>query len=176
MPNIRKAAKEYCKPDEIFMIIDGDDEMLGRQVLKLFNSVFQKQKAWFVYSNFLNLAHNVGYSRPFPPQTIKNNIYRKHPFVTSHLRAFYTKLLVNIKEEDLKDSTGNYFKAANDVAICIPILEQSHTRVFYLPEMTYFYNSNTGQNNHKLRLKEQKANDKYIRTKKAYKELKELND
>jgi len=29
---------------------------------------------------------------------------------------------VNIKEDDLKDSTGNYFKAANDVAICIPVL------------------------------------------------------
>ena len=42
MPNLRMAAKQYCKPEEIFLIVDGDDELLGRQVFKLFNSVFQK--------------------------------------------------------------------------------------------------------------------------------------
>ena len=41
MPNLRIAAKQYCKPEEIFLIVDGDDELLGRQVFKLFNSVFQ---------------------------------------------------------------------------------------------------------------------------------------
>ena len=42
MPNLRIAAKQYCKPEDIFLIVDGDDELLGRQVFKLFNSVFQK--------------------------------------------------------------------------------------------------------------------------------------
>ena len=42
MPNLRMAARKHCKPEEIFMIVDGDDELLGRQVLKLFNAVFQK--------------------------------------------------------------------------------------------------------------------------------------
>ena len=41
MPNLRIAAKQYCKPEDIFLIVDGDDELLGRQVFKLFNSVFQ---------------------------------------------------------------------------------------------------------------------------------------
>ena len=102
--------------------MDGDDELIGKQVLKLFNSVFQKEQAWFVYSNFLSIRGNAGYSRPFPASIIKNNAFRKYPFVTSHLRAFYTQLFVNIKEDDLKDDNGEYLKAANDVAICIPIL------------------------------------------------------
>ena len=79
------------------------------------------------------LSGNVGYSIPIHPSTIKNNTYRKAAFATSHLRAYYTKLLTNILDEDFKDKDGNYFKAANDVAICIPILEQSHEKVFYLP-------------------------------------------
>jgi hypothetical protein len=41
MPNLRTAASDYCKPEEIFLIVDGDDELVGRQVLKLFNAVFQ---------------------------------------------------------------------------------------------------------------------------------------
>jgi len=35
-------------------------------VLKLFNSVFQEKKLWFVYSNLLTTGGSVGYSRPFP--------------------------------------------------------------------------------------------------------------
>ena len=49
-------------------------------------------------------------------------MYRKANFATSHLRAFYTSLFQLVKEEDLKDDNGEYFRAANDVAICIPIL------------------------------------------------------
>ncbi len=168
MPNLRRAAKEFCRPYEIFLIVDGDDELIGRQVLKLYNSIFQKEKSWFVYSNFLSIRGNVGYSRPFPERIISSNTYRKYPFVTSHLRAFYTQLFLNVKEGDLQNEQGEYLKAANDVAICIPILEQAGTRVTYIKELTYYYNSNTGQNNHQLRLKEQKSNDRLIRKKKSY--------
>ena len=174
MPNLRRAAKELCRPQDIFLIVDGDDELLGRQVLKLFNAIFQSKKSWFVYSNFLTIRGSVGYSRPFPQSTITSNKYRSYPFVTSHLRAFYTQLFVNINETDLLDQHGAYLKAANDVAICIPILQMSHQRVYYLPELTYYYNSNTGQNNHQLRLKQQKANDRMLRKRKSYSRLKEL--
>ena len=148
--------------------------MLGRQVLKLFSAAFQKYDAWFVYSNFLTIYGKIGYSRPFPTVTIKNNDYRRNSFVTSHLRAFYTALFSNIKEEDLQDESGNYLKAANDVAICLPILEMSHERVKYIPEMTYFYNSNTGQNNHQVRLREQKTNDRRLRKRQRYQALDKL--
>jgi hypothetical protein len=73
-------------------------------------------------------------------------------FSTSHLRAFYTSLFLKIKEEDLKNDAGSYFQAANDIAICMPILEMSSERVKYVPEITYAYNSNTGNNNHVVRL------------------------
>ena len=81
--------------------------MLGKQVFKLLNAIFQKEGSWFVYTNFLNIRGSIGYSRPFPAATIKNNKYRAYPFVTSHLRAFYTQLFRNIRDKDLKDNEGN---------------------------------------------------------------------
>lgn len=109
------------------MVVDGDDELVGRQVLKLFNSIFQQEKMWFVYSNFINFPGlGTGFSRPVDKEVMRNNEYRYFGFFTSHLRAFYTKLFLNIEEEDLQDNKGTYFIAANDVAICLPILEQSH--------------------------------------------------
>lgn len=75
--NIRSAAIKHCKPEEIMMIIDGDDQLVGKQVFKLFNAVFQKEKAWFVYSNFIDfMSRTVGYSRPFPDITFATQSYR----------------------------------------------------------------------------------------------------
>ena len=72
------------------MIVDGDDELLGRQVFKLFNSVFQKEGSWFVYSNFISFVGTIGYSRSYCKEVKERNSYRKASFVSSHLRAFYT--------------------------------------------------------------------------------------
>lgn len=71
----------------------------------------------------------------------------------SHLRVFYTKLFTLIEEKDLKSDNGNWFRAANDVAMFFPMMEMSHKRVMYVPELCYMYNSNTGLNNHKVKLK-----------------------
>ena len=52
------------------MIVDGDDELIGRQVLKHFNAIFQEKKVWFMYTNFISPHGTVGYSRPFKGNTI----------------------------------------------------------------------------------------------------------
>lgn len=96
MGSLRKAAKEHCKSDDIFMVVDGDDELLGRQVLKVFNAAFQREGAWFVYSNFVGSNGEIGYSRPLPADVKERNGYRGFPFVTSHLRAFFTQLFLGV--------------------------------------------------------------------------------
>jgi len=85
------------------MVLDGDDELIGRQVLKLYNAVFQKEQIWFMYTNFVSAIGSLGYSRPYPQDIMKNNSYRDYGFTVTHLRAYYTQLLLNIKDEDLRD-------------------------------------------------------------------------
>lgn len=72
-------------------------------MLKVFNSIFSKNDIWFVYSNFIFGEASPGYSRELPQNVIEENSFRKYPFVTTHLRAFYTQLLRNIDDEDLLD-------------------------------------------------------------------------
>lgn len=72
--------------------------MIGKQVFKHFNAVFQAKNVWLAYSNFLSRdTGNVGFSRPYNDNLIKTNSYRKVGFTISHLRAFYTKLFRFIK-------------------------------------------------------------------------------
>ncbi len=42
LQNIRRAAQTFCKAEDIFVAIDGDDYLIGRQVLKVFNAIFSK--------------------------------------------------------------------------------------------------------------------------------------
>lgn len=45
--------KTYCQKDDIVLVIDSEDRLIGRQALKVLNSVYQKEDVWYVYSNYL---------------------------------------------------------------------------------------------------------------------------
>ena len=134
------------------MVVDGDDEIIGSQVLKVYNAVFQEKKVWLAYSNSLASNGNIGYSRPYHPDIIEENTYRLYDFTVSHLRAYYTSLFSKVSKQDLLGKDGNYLQSAGDMAVCLPMLEMAHQKVAYIPEITYFYNMNTGLNVHKNRL------------------------
>lgn len=68
--NILYAAENYCEENDIFIVIDGDDYLLGKYVLKLFNAAFSSRDAWVVYSNFLTPTDKIGYSRRYPTEII----------------------------------------------------------------------------------------------------------
>lgn len=37
------------------MDVDGDDALIGKQTLKLFNVFYSNPEAWYVYSNFIEI-------------------------------------------------------------------------------------------------------------------------
>ena len=104
MPNLRNAALKNCRNDSIFIAIDGDDELIGKQVLKLYNAVYQQQQAYVVYSNWISFDMRVGNSYRYDQFIIKNNLYRKDKtFHFAQLRSYYTKLFQLIEDKDLID-------------------------------------------------------------------------
>lgn len=40
------------------MMLDGDDSLLGRQVMSTFNAVYQKHRAGLVYSKYFSISGN----------------------------------------------------------------------------------------------------------------------
>ena len=49
-----KQASEECSSGEIMVIVDGDDELVGKQVFKLVNNFYSIENKWLVYTNFFN--------------------------------------------------------------------------------------------------------------------------
>ena len=52
LENIYKGVHEYCSEDSIVMAVDGDDELIGRNVLKAFNAAHQQTGSGVIYSNY----------------------------------------------------------------------------------------------------------------------------
>lgn len=50
--------KKYCRNEDIVLIIDVDDKLIGRQVLKVLNSIYQAPNIWYVYSKFILTSDN----------------------------------------------------------------------------------------------------------------------
>ena len=57
------ASIHHCSRDSIVLALDGDDEFIGRNVLKTFNWAYQTKKAGAIYSNFYSYQqpYTVGY-------------------------------------------------------------------------------------------------------------------
>ena len=58
MYNIYNGIHSYCPDGEVVGIIDGDDSLLGRKVLQLYNAVYQEKRTSMIYSNFLKILTN----------------------------------------------------------------------------------------------------------------------
>lgn len=52
LENIYTATHFYCSQDSVVLNLDGDDEFIGKNVLKMFNTGYQRTKAGVLYSNF----------------------------------------------------------------------------------------------------------------------------
>lgn len=102
VPNIHMAITKHCKPNEIGFFVDGDDELVGKKVFKVFNAIYQSKKPsvaysisleYWVYDNFIK----DGWSKPYTDEEKTNNLYRDVPQKISHLRSFRIDLYLQIK-------------------------------------------------------------------------------
>lgn len=53
LANVYFWMRKYCNEDDIVVNIDGDDRLIGSQVLQILNSVYKNSNYWYVYSKFL---------------------------------------------------------------------------------------------------------------------------
>lgn len=103
LSNIYSAAKQYCSEDSIVMSIDGDDELIGKNVFKIFNAQYQILKGGVIYSNFYyydQSQHKImsGFTDEYPRAEKESNLYRYAPQRFSQLRSFRKVLLNAILE------------------------------------------------------------------------------
>jgi hypothetical protein len=101
LANIYDAVHNHCQGYAVTLEVDGDDELIGTYVFKLFNAIYQSKNPGFAYSNHVYYAEDEGYiskgySEAYSTLSIQKQNYRKVIQKFGHLRSFRTELFLRI--------------------------------------------------------------------------------
>ena len=143
-----------CKDNEIVVSLDGDDHLLGSDVLSYLNTIYHNKQVWLTYGSFRGVGGRFqDLSRPIRLDILEKRNFRKARFMTSHLRTFYAALFKKIPKKDFC-YRGAFFSSATDVAQMIPMLEMARLHSFYIEKKLYGYNRHAGNDDKTKRNKQ----------------------
>lgn len=162
-------------PKVVVVTLDGDDRLAHGGVLELLAQVYADPNVWMTYGNYrTEPGHVPSLCAPFPDEVLRKRSFRKHPWVSSHLRTYRAKLFQKVKRADFMWH-GFFVPSACDVAIMMPLLElASLGHIRYIPEVLYLYNVGNPIRDVTVNGRLQINITKYIRSRKPYKPLKTL--
>lgn len=157
-------------PNNIVIHLDGDDKLIHFRALEILKYVYSNNNIWATYGNYVSKQSSV--CRPLDDTPFRQ-FFKKVGWAWSHLRTFRANLIPYLKEEDMKDSSGNWFSSAPDVAIFLPILELcGKNRVAFINEdLVYYRIHNNNEHSSESKLKDQIRCALELQNKKSYQEL-----
>lgn len=155
-----------CTNDEdIIIILDGDDWLYDKHVLSYLNSVYEDNNTWATYGQYITPAGDVGGCRD-DWRLFQRAQYEQR--YISHLRSYKYWLFKKIDQEDLKTSTGDFFKACADMSVFYPICEMAGQHLKFIPRILYVYNNTSPINLFKINTQDQINNNFFLHTKCIY--------
>ena len=161
-----------CDDDDVIILLDGDDWLASTRTLTKLCNVYVGDTL-MTYGSYVLSPEGLRGPEPsqYPDKVIKDNSYREDQWRASHLRTFKHKLWRQIKHEDLKDASGNYYEMTYDQAIMLPLLEMAQERAKFIPEVLYVYNKENPLNVDKIKAKKQFELAQEIRGKQPYERI-----
>lgn len=150
-----------------------------------YNQRYEDSEVWFTYGQYRNEPaeeaikwgfKEIGYCREVPQKIKDECAYRKYTFVYMHPRSFRAWLFKQIKLEDLIAETvpgfeGDYYPAANDNAICFPMVEMAYDHLRFISNILYVRNLYNEIVGFKVDKKLQVGSSREIRKKPSYPRL-----
>lgn len=170
--NLHALITEYCEPDHIVVLLDGDDWLSGPDSLTHINRFYEEQECWVMYGQFEMPNGEYGFSQPFASP--KDFLTLRQHWRTSHIKTFRAGLYHKIGAQDpdytcMKDENGSWLKEAVDGAIMFPLLEMAgFHRVRYNDKIVYVYNCDAPESHHHQNLPQQAARFNELKTRRPF--------
>lgn len=163
--------KSLCRPDDIVMLIDGDDALTNNnQIFQMFNNLYDGSTE-FTYGSCWSMVDKIPLiAQHYPEEVKQNRTYRQHKFnwnmPYTHLRTFKASLLLDTNDEAFKDENGNWYKAGGDGSVFYELIEKAHpSKIKVVSDVVYLYNDMNPLNDYKVNAEEQTRNANSILTK-----------
>lgn len=160
-------------PEDVIVTLDGDDWLSTPMVLSKLAQFYMKNDCWLTYGSYMEYPSGVrgAFCKPIPKRVVDEGSYREHPWCSSHLRTFKFNLWDRIRQEDLLDTEGNFYRMAWDLAFMMPMLEMAAERAMHIPDILYTYNVGNPLNDHKIDNGYQIKLEHQIRAKEKYERI-----
>jgi glycosyltransferase involved in cell wall biosynthesis len=158
--------------EDIIVTLDGDDWFATKKCLSTLNEKYDSTGCHITYGSYIEYPSMAKgpFCREIPSEIVKNQSYRKHRWVSSHLRTFKRHLWNRIEKHDLLDQDGNFYQMTWDMAFMFPMLEMAGPLSLHIPEILYSYNRQNPLNDDKVNHALQLATENTIRNKNVYKQ------
>lgn len=161
-----------CEDDDVIIVIDGDDWLAHKNVLKKLRQVYTENDVvltWGQCEIYPFGKSPIYYAQPIPDMIIEQKLFRDIPFVFWHLATFKYSLWRHIKDEDLRDVDGKYLRLQKDKATLFPMLEMAGKKIHFIDEVLYIYNKENPLNDYdNTPSAESKRVDELIRGRERY--------
>lgn len=166
-------AIHLCRPEEIVVLLDGDDCFYHDNVLNVINKEYSTKNIWLTHGSccYLSSGAKLEWCMPIPCYYILENKFRQWPHGPTHIRSFYAWLFHKIDVNDFMDESGWFYKMSYDVAMFMPMLEMAGKHHSYIDEVLCVYNDLNDINDHKVDCSLQHDLNRLIRQKDAYEPL-----
>jgi len=155
-------------PEDIDGIVDSDDS-IPKDALARVNRKYEKdEKLLITHGSYwrYDLRKKTKTSKPY-----KNIRQLRKVWHGSHLKTFKHKLFMKIPKHCFKDNEGNWFQAASDLALMIPMIEMAGLdRTLWINSITYRWRRTEFKSRGHL----QKRAKRCIFKKKPFKRLKKI--
>ncbi|NLR96404.1 glycosyltransferase family 2 protein [Rhizobium sp. P38BS-XIX] len=142
--NVWEHLRPLAHAADFIGILDGDDQLIIPTILEQMAQKYAGGKD-VVWTNFITDGGGVGGNGPLDP----NLSPRAQGWKTSHFFSFRASLLDNIPESYFRDNAGQWFMAACDIALALPILDQTR-RYEYMPINAHCYTASNPYSHHNL--------------------------
>ena len=143
----RGVEESGASSQDVIVHLDGDDWFYTNKSLSIVAQVYESKDCWLTYGSYITTTGEKAIAREYsghPRQAVLDG----WPF--SHLRTFKRHLWDHLTEDNFKDSNGNFYTAAADVVIFVPILEKiGYDKVEYIEDILVVYNLSQMFNEHK---------------------------
>ena len=162
---------EGIDDNDIFVEVDGDDWLPDNKVFERVILHYSDKNIWIANGSFMYSDGRSGFSS----KITDFEMLRHLTFTASHLRTWKIFLWRDIKIEDLKDDSGNYWSTTGDLSFMFPMLEMSGENHYkFMNEINYIYNEQNPLNDHKINRDKVSFYVNYAKNKKRYERKNEL--
>lgn len=123
--------------DDIIVWLDGDDRLAVDQALDVV-ALYHDAGAQVTYGQFIWADGTPGFAAQV------GNDPRTQPWTATHLKTFRAGLVKRIKDEDLRDADGQYFRYVTDQCVMLPLLEMAPERSLFINKVLHVYSGSRG--------------------------------